>query len=167
MKTGWVTWRGVLAAVGVELLLLTPARAQDVARSAPAAGAAASAAYKLPLVVLRQQAIEGRVFFIAEEQESDAYASGVDVQVRLQGAEQPAVQTRTDEIGRFGLPDLAVGVYRLTIGRLTVELRVMDPAAVEATEAAKIPKMIAIFIPRALVDAGAAKPAEPPAAAAP
>ena len=56
--------------------------------------------------------------------------------------------TATDKKGEYKLPNLDVGKYRLTIGRLVMDLVVEDPK--EKKVRGSMMKKIIVFIPRSL-----------------
>lgn len=110
-----------------------------------------------PIVVMQQSEISGRVFVLQSEQskETPKGKTGTDVKIELRTSDQDGVvhRTITDKDGRFVLPNLDVGDYRLRVGRLWVDLRVEAPPAPGSTEAAKqVSKTIVLFIPEELVD---------------
>ena len=59
-------------------------------------------------------------------------------------------ETRTDENGLFSLPVLSVGAYRLVIGELSVQLRVLPKA--EERKDQEEPKILLILLPKEVVN---------------
>ncbi len=105
---------------------------------------------RLPLVVLKQQEVHGRVFFAGDEGENDTPAGNLKVDLYDSAGTNRIVETKTDAEGKYVLPSIGEGVYRLSFGRLTLELRVVEPLKASAGEA-KIPKSLLVFLPRSLV----------------
>ncbi len=96
-------------------------------------------------VRVRNAEILGRVFVVGEREEEDEYPAE-DVRVRVTEQENNEVlsETRTNADGRFELPQFDVGTYWLYIGKLRLELRVIeDPEMV-----AELPKIIIAVIPK-------------------
>ena len=100
-----------------------------------------------PLVVIKQTAIHGRVFFLNDD---DEQSLGKDVKVEIRKSKESKVlcQTRTADDGTFVLPSLDVGLYEMKAGKLTVELKVEDPQ--ETPGLTRLPKTILIIMPAAM-----------------
>ena len=95
-----------------------------------------------PLVVMKQAEINGRVFFLAED-DKDYVASKLSIKV-IDLEDDTVIQTTiTDENGRYKLKNLDAGEYRFMVGLLRLKLRVEDSAGVGKS----IPKTILVFIP--------------------
>ena len=99
-----------------------------------------------PLVVLKQTRIKGRVFILSDDG-SDSAARDLKVEVRTSDGEDLLFDTKTDDHGTYLLPDLDVGLYRLVMGLLEVELKVEDPGELPA-HTRRVPKTIITFIPQ-------------------
>ena len=102
-----------------------------------------------PLVVMKQTQITGKVFFLAEEENEEEAAAELRIEVWTLDGKKRLYKTTTDKAGAYILPSLEVARYRLILGRLQLELKVEEPASTEE-ESLKIPKIILVFIPRAL-----------------
>ena len=100
-----------------------------------------------PLVVMKQAEINGRVFFLAEDDE-DYVASDLIIKVLTEDEEKVIQETTTDENGRYVLKNLDAGKYRFMVGLLRLRLRVED--STEAVGKEKVSKKILVFIPVAL-----------------
>ena len=97
-----------------------------------------------PLVILKQTVIHGRVFLIKED-DKQAYADNMKVEVQTLDGKKSVHKTKTNDDGSFALPSLSVGRYRLDVGRLRLELNVQD--ADRAVGQIQLPKTLLIFIP--------------------
>lgn len=110
-----------------------------------------------PLVVLKQAEIEGRVYFLTEDEQGkdkkDATNTKKIVKIKVLTEDQSTVlhQTQTDETGRYTIPNLDVGKYKLVVGKLIVDLLVKDRAS-NPDNKKELPKPLHIFIPEALRD---------------
>jgi len=58
-------------------------------------------------------------------------------------------ETRTDENGLFSLPVLGIGTYRLVVGEISVQLRVLPKA--KEREGQEEPKILLILLPKEVV----------------
>lgn len=102
-----------------------------------------------PMVVMKQEVIKGRVFFVSEDESEQQPASGLRIELRALGEDEVIATTVTDIEGRYKLENLDVGEYDLSVGLLRMELRVRDPLE-NPEELQRLPKTILIFIPRTL-----------------
>jgi hypothetical protein len=101
------------------------------------------------LVVMKQDEIRGKVFFLAEENEKEQPADELKVEVWTPDSTNLIQSTMTDTNGAYKLPSLQVGRYRMVIGKLDLELRVEDPLKI-TPGTRTIPKTIIVLIPRSL-----------------
>lgn len=102
-----------------------------------------------PLVVLKQTEIEGRVFFIGVGKKRDEVAVKLKVNVQREDNDEVIFKTRTDKAGRYTLPNMETGKYRLNVGKLKLDLEVMEPEQ-GSNPSKSIPKKLLVFIPREL-----------------
>jgi uncharacterized surface anchored protein len=100
------------------------------------------------LVVLKQATIRGRVFFLTDDAE-ETTAKNLTIKILDRKEDKTFYTTKTDKEGRFTLPNLDVGTYRLYAGRLILALEVKEPQDAPTT-ARRIPKTILIYMPVAL-----------------
>jgi len=84
----------------------------------------------------------------AEEQADETVEAEAETEAEK---EEPKLvhETRTDENGLFSLPVLSVGVYRLVIGELSVQLRVMPKH--EERKDQEEPKILLILLPKEVI----------------
>ena len=101
------------------------------------------------LVVMKQSEIQGTVRFLADEDNKEAQAAHMRIEVWTADGKKKLASTETDDKGAYRLPSLEVGAYRLTVGLLTLDLKVEDPDKV-SPETRQIPKTIMVLIPRSL-----------------
>lgn len=115
---------------------------------APADGARPAKAKRHPLVVLKQSQIRGKVLFLPDAGEGPAVpARQLDVTVTERDGSKVLHKTLTQDDGSFALPDLEVGLFRIKVGRLVLELSV---EAQPETSAKPLPKTLLIYMPREL-----------------
>ena len=110
----------------------------------PAPPASTNAPGRRPLVVLKQTAIHGRVFFLNDEDEQ-SLAKDMNVEIGKPKEAKVICRTRTGNDGTFVLPSLDVGAYEMKAGRLIVELKVEEPD--ETSGRTRLPKTILIIMP--------------------
>jgi hypothetical protein len=125
----------IVCCLGATLVL-----AQDASNEGPG---------RRPLVVLKQTAIRGRVFLLNEAEEGDVRGVNVKVEVWTERGGRRLVDTKTDDKGEYTLPNLETGTYELRIGRLRLDLKVMEPAD-RPSGSRVVPKTIVVFIPASL-----------------
>jgi len=101
------------------------------------------------LVVMKQDEIRGKVYFLAEENEKEAPAPDMKIEIWTPDSSKLIQSTMTDTNGAYKLPSLDVGPYRMIIGKLNLELRVQDPLKI-TPGTRTIPKTIIVLIPRSL-----------------
>ena len=130
------------------LMIACAAAADDAVETAPA---------KPHLVVMKQAEIQGVVRFLADEDNKEAQASNLKIEVWTPDGQKKLAGTVTDAKGAYKLPSLDVGSYRLVVGLLTLDLKVEDPDKA-APDARKVPKTILVLIPRSLGDRGSDAP---------
>ena len=118
---------------------------------------AVSKSDRRPLIVMRQAEITGKVYFLADDQSDEATAADQRVQVLTANGQTNVYETITDKTGGYVLPNLQAGTYQLVVGRLNLELQVLDAekAAAGGQQAAKT---ILVLIPRSLGEPARRKP---------
>lgn len=102
-----------------------------------------------PIVVMKQSHIQGKVFFLTQEDDNDAVADNLLIELSSLDDNRVIHSTATDTNGVYTLPDLDRGNYGLNIGRLKMELIVEDPTTT-SRQISTLPKNIIVFIPRAM-----------------
>ncbi len=105
------------------------------------------------LIVMKQMDIRGRVLLLMEQGEKSA-TQNVKVQVYSGDGKKMVFKSKTDKDGGFSLPNLDVGVYKLKIGLLQMDLKVEDPLK-QRGKTSHIPKVIVVFLPKEMEDLAA------------
>ena len=138
--------------VGALLLLLA---APGRLLSAEPEGGEREAVSARPLVVMKQTEISGQIYFLRENPEKGRAGVEVKQAIKIElhkpNQDNVACATVTDAKGHFVLPNLDVGTYHMIVGRLEVDLKVVEPQA-SSDKAKPLPKTIVIFIPTEVVD---------------
>ncbi len=102
-----------------------------------------------PVVVLKQAAIEGQVLLMAEKDGHQVPAEDVEIQVRNIDTRASLFKTTTDENGKYTLPNFDIGKYQFIVGRLKLELEIIE-AQKPGKRITRISKKIIIFIPEGM-----------------
>ena len=102
-----------------------------------------------PLVVLKQAAIEGQVLLLAEKDGQQVPAEDVEIQVRNIDTRASLFKTTTDKNGKYTLPNFDIGKYQFIVGRLKLELEIIE-AQKPGKRITRISKKIIIFIPQGM-----------------
>jgi hypothetical protein len=137
---------------GVKLVLMAACCGLLWGQRCDAAGAnpAKPGQKKLPMVVMKQDRIDGRVFLLAEGKKEEPTVANLKVELRSADGSKLIHETKTGAKGEFALPNIAVAPYALIVGRLHLELQVQEAAVANGSRA--IPKQIMIFLPHELVE---------------
>lgn len=106
----------------------------------------------LPVVVMKQDKVQGNVYLIADDASPEKGAAELRVQVRALDSGKALIETKTGADGSFELEALEVGRYELVLGQLRMELVVSDPEALAEGEKQRTPKRILVFMPHVLAD---------------
>ena len=139
---------GVLFAM-VAMLTMSGVAAEPSTNAAASSPAPADTARhgRRHLVVLKQTAISGRVLLI-KENEDLAASTNLTIHVSSHNSEKPLYKTVTDNTGTFTLPNLDAGMYQITAGRLSMDLKVDNPETSHGKT--RIPKTVLIVMPESL-----------------
>jgi hypothetical protein len=159
MSTGKFNWLGLTSAVLLGLCLLPAARAiaQDKDEDT----------FTVP-VVMEEATVRGRVVILETRREDRKVIEGLPIQIwstketettarrrwtrrnspQLE-PDQPVHETKTDELGIFDLPELAVGEYILTVSEIHFRLTVIKQSEERAGQSE--PKVLLILIPKEVI----------------
>jgi 5-hydroxyisourate hydrolase-like protein (transthyretin family) len=97
---------------------------------------------------MKQAEISGKVFLLLEEEREPRPAKKLTIELRSPDDQTRIFQTKTDDEGRYVLPNLEVGFYRLRVGTLRLELKVEE--FITAASNILVPKTILVYIPPSL-----------------
>ena len=92
-------------------------------------------------VIVHDLDIDGRVYIISGERDNKGRipdprpAPGGRVEIRTVAEDKVIAQARTDDQGRYTLPRIDVGKYKVCIGLLRMDLEVWPAAAASNTSA--------------------------------
>ncbi len=100
-------------------------------------------------VVVEHTEINGKVVFLADQEDSEMAAVGVKIRILSEGTSDVLHETVTDRNGIFTVPALNVGSYLMTVGRLNIRLEVV-PGSRVVSSGYTSPKILLVFIPKDL-----------------
>lgn len=133
----WFTVMVYLVAVGVS---------PDIAWGQSKGEVEQGEAKRPPLVVMEKAGVVGRVIYLRDDEEQESTARGLRIRLLSGDRKKTIAETKTDDAGMYRIPKLDVGVYRLMIGKLQLDLTVLP--ATEFKESEEQNKIIVVFIPR-------------------
>lgn len=102
-----------------------------------------------PIVVLKQAAINGQVFFISDKEGEQRSAQRVKIQIEDIDTGGQLFKTVTDKDGKYVLPNFDKGRYRFIVGRLKLDLEIREPQE-PGKRGNRLSKNIIVFIPEAM-----------------
>lgn len=127
------------------LFVLPHAAARGQSEDIPTPDSPPAAERDTRFLLVRHAVIRGRVFFASERQgQTEQPAPNVLIQVKVPETGEVLAKTVTDKEGSYILPQVDIGIYYLTVGKLRLSMKVVA----EAEKVGELPKVVICVLPR-------------------